>query len=136
MVCRRVACLIDDAALTSVLRNLRAAVAPDGKVVFGLCHPAYAPRCATPEATPLDIGAADSETQFTWRKTVRTTGRVRTEVHRPEHLLQQLLRRAGLSITARYERDSVDLERFEPIADLLVYELAPVEPLSQRDAAA
>lgn len=128
VICRRVACLIDDAQLIAVLADLRRAVKPGGRVLFALCHPIYTPRCATPEAWPLDPDAADPERTFTWKKVVRSTGRALAEVHRPEHRLRRLLLRAGLAIVDRYERQSVDLERFEPIADLLIFELTPVEP--------
>ena len=128
VVCRRVACLVDDDALITLLQNLREAVAPGGSVLFGLCHPAYTPVCTTPEATPVDSASVDSEAQFIWRKTLRINGRMLTETHRPEHRLRRLLRRTGLAVVSRCERESVDMDRFEPIADLLVYELEPVEP--------
>lgn len=126
VICRRVACLVDEEALDDILSDLRSAVVEDGRVLLGVCHPVYAPRCPTPEARPHDCGGADPDRQFAWRKTVRATGRVLHEVHRPERLLRRLVQRAGFRIVGRHERSTVDLARFEPVSDLLVLELEPV----------
>jgi SAM-dependent methyltransferase/GT2 family glycosyltransferase len=127
VICRRVVCQIDDDALANLVRDLRSAVAPGGRVLFALCHPVYTPTCVTPEATPETADPDDPECTFTWTKRLRASGRVLQEMHRPEHRLRRLLRRAGLRVEKRLERPSIDLERFEPIADLLVYELVPAE---------
>lgn len=123
VICRRVACLIDDAALDTVLRDLRAALTPNGRVLFAICHPAYTHRVRLVESEPLvppcSCGAAP------WTKKVRATGRVLHEVHRSERLLRRRLMRAGFRIHERYERFCTELERFETVADLLVLELTP-----------
>jgi hypothetical protein len=67
---------------------------------------------------------------WNWQKIVRSTGRLLTEVHRPEQELRRLFGLAGLQVIGRYERQTIDLERFEPIADLLVFELTVMEPSS------
>lgn len=126
VICRRVACLVNDDQLTNILQDLRQAVAGDGRVLFAFCHPVYAPRCMTPEASPLAIDDNDPECTFIWRKIVRSTGRILEEVHRPEHRLRRLVQRAGFKIVGRHERKTVDLRRFEPIADILVLELVPI----------
>ena len=127
IVCRRVACLLEDAQLEALLADLRHSVAPTGRVLFALCHPVYAPRCVTPEATPLNPHDGDSERTFLWEKLHLHTGRRLGEIHRPERQLRRLLGRAGFRIVERAERRSIDMERFEPIADLLMFELEPVE---------
>ena len=127
VVCRRVACLLDDAQIEALLTDLRSSVAPGGRVLFALCHPVYAPQCTTPEATPMNPENGDSERTYLWEKRHRHTGRQLSEVHRPERTLRRLLGRAGFRIVNRDERRSIDMERFEPIADLLVFELKPAE---------
>ncbi|WP_419174440.1 glycosyltransferase [Desulfosediminicola sp.] len=127
VICRRVACLIDDAQLIELLDNLRKSVSKDGRVLFALCHPAYTPFHTTPEAVLFGGEKASREQHFIWHKRLRSTGRIMTEFHRPEHRIKRMLRRAGLRVVSRYERHSIDTERFEPISDLLVFELEPVK---------
>jgi glycosyltransferase involved in cell wall biosynthesis/SAM-dependent methyltransferase len=127
VVCRRVACLLDDDELAKVLLDLRSTVASEGRVLLALCHPVYTPHCVTAEAWPTVMEGNDPEYTFVWHKTVRSTGRTVREVHRPEHRLSRLVQRAGFAIVARRERTTVDLERFEPINDILMLELVPSE---------
>ena len=115
--------------LAAVAEDLRAAVKDDGRVSVAFCHPAYAWRQPTPEAVPGPVPYAHPERSFLWSKTVRSTGARRIESHRPERTLVRLLARAGLAVMSRRESETVDLERFEPSADLLVLELAPLAPL-------
>src|SRR3546814_11548452 len=90
---------------TTLFRSdLRRSVAPTGRVLFALCHPVYAPRCATPEATPLNPHDGDSERTFLWEKLHRHTGRRLGEIHRPERQLRRLLGPAGFRILERAER--------------------------------
>ncbi|WP_171119134.1 glycosyltransferase [Ruegeria sp. HKCCA5463] len=123
VVCRRVACLLDEDELGKVLTDLRAALATDGRVLFALCHPAYAHRSYVAEATPLSTPGNHAAAE--WTKTVRATGRVLHERHRSERLLRRRLMRSGFRIMARHERRCIEFERFETVSDLLVLELAP-----------
>jgi 2-polyprenyl-3-methyl-5-hydroxy-6-metoxy-1,4-benzoquinol methylase/GT2 family glycosyltransferase len=128
VVCRRVVCLLEDLALTEVLAQLRSCVREGGRVLLALCHPLHAPRIPTHEAQPLDGSAGDPETTFTWRKRHRHSQRLLLEVHRPERVLRRAFRRAGFHVVGRSERPCVGLDRFEEASDLLVFELAPVDP--------
>ncbi len=123
VICRRVACLLADGALDTVLSDLRMALAPEGRVLLALCHPAYAHRVKVAEAEPLSppcgCGAAP------WTRRVRATGSILHKVHRSERLLRRLLARAGLRVVERHERFCTDFERFEIVADLLLLELMP-----------
>lgn len=123
VICRRVACLLNDAELNSVLGDLRRAVRPEGRVLLALCHPAYAHRVRVAEADVVcyPTGSCPS----TWKKRVRSTGRILKEVHRTERVLRRLIRRAGLRIVGRSERLCTEFERFETVADLLLLELVP-----------
>ena len=122
IICRRVACTLENNAFKELLESLRQAVSTKGRVLFAVCHPVYAPTCVTPEAAPVcATGASDP----IWRKRFHATGSIRTEVHRHERKLRRAIHRSGFRIAARHERETVDLERFEPIADLLVLELEP-----------
>lgn len=126
VVCRRVLCVIeDDAEVMRVLKDLRRGIAQGGRVLIGVCHPSYGWRHPTPEATPRPCAAAHPERRFVWVKQLRSTGRLRKDVHRPERVLRRMFARAGFVVCGRYERETVDLERFEPAADQLVFELAP-----------
>ncbi len=121
VICRRVACLLDEPELTVVLDDIRTSLAHGGRALFALCHPAYAHRACVAEATPCTTPG--DRPAALWTKTVRATGRILCERHRSERQLRRLLMRAGLRIVARHERQCIEFERFEIVSDLLVYEL-------------
>ena len=123
VICRRVACTLDGEAFDSLLAELRRSVSAEGRVLLAVCHPVYARQCVTPEAAPCCCEGH----QQSWQKRMHESGAVRTEFHRPEHVLRRAVQRSGFHITHKYERETVDLERFEPIADLLVLELLPAQ---------
>ena len=125
VICRRVVCLLDDAALDMLLCDLRLAVSDKGRVLLGFCHPAYAYRVRTAEADPCEPRCACGAKH--WRKRVRGTGRILEEVLRPERLIRRLVRRAGFRIVGRHERFCIEFDRFETVSDLLVLVLVPVQ---------
>ena len=130
VICRRVLCTIeDDAELRAVLDDLRALVADRGRVIVTVCDPHFTFGGPTPEADRELPPGARYESTFTWRKRLRTTGRVRRDVHRPERALRREFARAGLAVCRRVEVPTVDLERFEPASDHLAFELRPLVPL-------
>lgn len=124
-ICRRVACLLDEPELNAVLADIRASLAPGGRALFALCHPAYAHRACVAEAMPCT--PPEDRPAAPWTKTLRATGRVLHEWHRSEQQLRRTLMRAGFRIVARYERQCIEFERFEIVSDLLVYELVAAE---------
>jgi SAM-dependent methyltransferase/GT2 family glycosyltransferase len=128
VICRRVLCLLDHAALTGVVDELRRSVAPNGRVLLAVCHPGYSPRIATSEARPHAASTADPDSSFTWIKHHRKSGRPLIEFHRPERVLRKVVQRAGFQIRRRLERETIDQFRFEPACDLLVYDLQPTDP--------
>jgi SAM-dependent methyltransferase len=129
VICRRVICLLDDAAMNEVVAQLRRCVSRQGRLLLALCHPSYAPRIATSEAQPEAAVQADPDSSFKWAKRHRRSGRTLMEIHRPERVILKLLRRAGFELVHRLERETIDQLRFEPACDLLIYELRPIEPL-------
>ena len=130
VVCRRVLCTIEsDAEMRAVLGDLRALVSSAGRVIVTVCDPHFTFGGPTPEAERELPPGARYEGTFVWRKTVRVTGRVRRDVHRPERALAREFARAGLAVCRRVEVPSVDLERFEPMSDHLAFELRPLAPL-------
>ena len=131
VVCRRVLCTIeDDDELRAVLQDLRASVTEDGRVIVTVCDPHFTFGGPTPEADRELPPGARYESAFSWRKRIRTTGRVRRDVHRPERMLRRAFTRAGLAVCRRVEVPTVDLERFEPASDHLAFELRPLAPLA------
>ena len=130
VVCRRVLCTIEsDANLCAVLGNLRALVSGAGRVIVTVCDPHFTFGGPSPEAERELPRGARYEDTFVWSKTVRATGRVRHDVHRPERALRREFARAGLAVCRRVEVPSVDLERFEPMSDHLAFELRPLASL-------
>ena len=130
VICRRVLCTIeDDAELRAVLGDLRTLVTERGRVVVTVCDPHFTFGGPTPEADRELPPGARYESTFTWRKTLRATGRVRRDVHRPERALRREFARAGLAVCRRVEVPTIDLDRFEPASDHLAFELRPLVPL-------
>ena len=126
VVCQRVLCTVeDDAELRRILDDLRAAVAADGRVVVTLCDPHFTFCGPTPEAERELPPGARYEDTFVWHKTVRTSGRQRREVHRPEETLLAEFARVGLGEIRRITVPSVELTHFTPVSDHLAFELAP-----------
>ena len=126
VICRRVICLLDDAAVKDVVAQLRQCVSRQGRLLLALCHPAYAPRIATSEALPDVSTPSDPDSSFIWTKRHRRSQRTLTEFHRPERVILKLLLRAGFELVRRLERETIDQFRFEPASDLLIFELRPV----------
>ena len=127
VICQRVICTVeDDLELRRILDDLRAAVADDGRVVVTLCDPRFTFGGPTPEAKRELPPGARYEGTFVWRKTVRTSGRERREVHRPEEKLRAEFARAGLRETRRATEPTMDLVRFQRASDHLALELAPI----------
>ena len=130
VVCRRVLCTIEsDAEMRGILSDLRALVSEQGRVVVTVCDPHFTFGGPSPEAERELPPGARYEDTFAWRKTVRATGRIRRDVHRPERKLRREFARASFAVCRRKEVPSVDLERFEPISDHLAFELRPLLPL-------
>ena len=128
VVCQRVLCTVeDDAEFRAILENLRTAVAADGRVVVTLCDPHFTFCGPTPEAERDLPPNARYEDTFVWHKTVRTSGRKRREVHRPEEQLQAAFARVGLRETRRVTVPTVDLVDFRPASDHVAFELTPTD---------
>ena len=128
VVCQRVLCTVEDEAqMRRILEDLRTAVAADGRVVVTLCDPHFTFCGPTPEAERELPPNARYEDTFVWHKTVRTSGRKRREVHRPEEKLLAEFARAGLRETRRTTVPTVDLVHFQPASDHVAFELAPTE---------
>ena len=131
VICARVLCnILDDGDFRTVLDDLRSLVTERGRVIVTVCDPHFTfggLQAAEAERTlPRD---ADYEHTFEWRKKLRATGRVRCDVHRPERALRRAFARAGFAVCRRVEIPTVDLQRFEPASEQLVFELRPVAPL-------
>ena len=135
VVCRRVLCTIEeDAELGAILRDLRSLVTDGGRVIVTLCNPHFTFGGPTPEADRELPPGARYESRFVYCKRIRASGRIRRDVHRPERLLLREFARAGLTVCRRVEIPTVDLERFEPASDHLVFELRPLPPLTDEVA--
>ena len=131
VVCRRVLCTIEeDAELEAILRDLRSLVTDHGRVIVTICNPHFTFGGPTPEADRELPPGARYESRFVYRKRIRASGRIRRDVHRPERALLREFARAGLAVCRRVELPTVDLERFEPASDHLVFELRPLPPVT------
>lgn len=131
VICSLVLCTLDDEDYQQALSNLRASVRDGGRVVVAVCHPFYTrggdtslqSRIKIPDSTRLGDDAT-----FTWTKRMRRTGNLRRDVHRPLHILQRDLLRAGIFIESTTETSTVDFDRLEHASDFIVltgYALPP-----------
>ena len=132
VVCQRVLCTVDrDDVVRGILRDLRASVSRHGRIVLVVCNPHVTFGGPTPEAHRELPDGASYERSFTFRKRMRASGRVREDVHRPERVLRREFARADLAVRNRVELGTVDLARFEPASDELLFELAPMQALPE-----
>ena len=132
VVCQRVLCTVDrDDVVRDILRDLRTSVSHRGRIVLVVCNPHFTFGGPTPEAHRELPDGASYERSFTFRKRMRATGRVREDVHRPERVLRREFARANLAVRNRVELGTVDLARFEPASDELLFELAPMQALPE-----
>ncbi|HET9625556.1 MAG TPA: glycosyltransferase [Kofleriaceae bacterium] len=121
VVCALVLCSIaDDTDYRDVLAGLRAAVRPGGRVLVAVCHPFHTLDGDTPFQHRAAPGDADVDQPFVWSKTLQQTGTRRHDVHRPLHVLERDLLRAGLCVEAIEETETIALTRLEPASDFLV----------------
>ena len=132
VVCQRVLCTIEsDGEMRAILRDLRESVAETGRAAVVVCNPHFVFGGPTPEAHRELPAEARCERKFTYTKTMRESGRVRVDVHRPERVLRREFARANLAVRDRVEIPTVDLARFEPASDKMMFELAPMPPLPE-----
>ncbi|GHF01535.1 hypothetical protein GCM10016455_23120 [Aliiroseovarius zhejiangensis] len=106
--------LTDIAAFDRLLEDLRSVTALRGRILLELSHPAYARR--------LRFAGPQTSSELS-REAKRVQGL-------SERHLRRRLGRAGLRLIARHERKAIEMERFEPAADRLVWEL-DIVPVSQ-----
>lgn len=131
VICRRVLCTIEsDIEVHAILVDLRKFVSENGRVIVTVCDPNFTFGGPSPECERELPPNTEYEETFVWRKTVRETGRVRHDVHRPERVWRRAFASAGLAVCRRVEMPTIDLERFEPMSDQLAFELRPLPPIA------
>ncbi len=127
VICSRVVCAIDsDEEYRSVLAGLRSAVAAGGQVLLALCDPFFTGGGPTPLQDRIVPADFDPSRVTVWKKRIRSSGRIRLDVHRPMERLMRDLLAAGLGIVEEHEIETVDLERFEPSSEFRVLRLVPI----------
>lgn len=132
VVCQRVLCTIeDDEEMRTVLRDLRESVAGTGRVAVVVCNPHFTFGARTSEASRELPPDARYERKFGYNKTMHGSERVRKDVHRPERDLRREFACADLAVRGRVEEPTVDLARFEPASDKILFELVPLPPLPE-----
>jgi len=126
VICELVLCTIEDGPVyDAVLHDLRRLVSQDGRVIVAVCNPSFTLGGDTPlQHREIPRGAAP-ERVFTWTKTLHTGAR-RLDVHRPLERLKHDFVSAGLAIETIRETSTVDVERFEPSSDFMVFRLRPL----------
>lgn len=128
VVCSLVLCTLETADYRRALTDLRVAIPAGGRAVISVCNPFHTHGGDTPFQRKVVEPSANSDTLFTWRKRLRSTGNERRDVHRPLHVLKRDLLRAGLLVESVTETSTVDLARLEPASDFMVLCARAVEP--------
>lgn len=125
---RHVLCDIrSDAELRKCLADIRALLAPRGRLVVTLCVLDGLVRDTTC-AENLFPRSADLEKRFFYRKKLRAYGTVRPHTHRPESRVLREFARAGFAVTGQRAFPDIDLSRFEPCGGVLRFTLEPLPP--------
>jgi len=119
-VCSLVLCTIaDEAVYADVLEDLARLTAPGGSLVLAVCDPAYTTGGPTPHRRRVLPPDAKPDEVFAW-ESVLSTGRRRTDVHRPLTRLRSDLERAGFTLERMEQIPTVDTEHMEPASEFLV----------------
>lgn len=134
VVCSLVLCTLDDAAADRVLGTTRSLITEDGTLLLAVCDPtSYAVPHTTRHTRDLPAGARYGET-FGYQKRVGAAQRTRTEVHRPVSAYRRMFARAGFTIVEQSTVDGVDVDRFEPVSEFLIFRLRPLPRTVRRTA--
>lgn len=128
VLCNRVLCTIaDESKVSHVLRDIAQLVSSDGRVLLGVCNPfELSVRESEPQEDHIPLESRYYE-RFAYHKTVRETGRKRTEYHRPFSWYVDTIRKAGFEIEETIETPSVDTARLCPGSDELIMRLRPLK---------
>ena len=119
-VCSLVLCTIgDEAEYAGVLGDLARLTVPGGRLFVAVCDPASTTGGPTPHRLRVLPTDARPDQVFAW-ESVFSTGRRRTDVHRPLTRLRADLLRAGFALDRLERTPTVDIERMEPASEFLV----------------
>ena len=130
VVCSLVLCELDDGPeYEQALRDLRSHIAEDGRAIVAVCNPLFDSGGATPvhreRRAPLNscYGRTYVQDECVGPNLVE-----RKDVHRSLRRWKRDLRRIGFEVEDEWQTKSVDLTRFEPASDFLIFRLRPVDP--------
>lgn len=127
VLCRRVLCQLDAESARDSLAEIRSLVSLQGSIVLSLCHPLHARSIRTTECDPITESNRCESPRTSWQKRHRNSNRVLTEFSHPERTINRWIRREGLEVVDRSEREAIDIDRMEIGLDLLVLILKPSE---------
>lgn len=129
VLCSLVLCTIeDDDEVRDVVSDMRALIDDDGEAIVAFCNPfsTFVEESETHGKTDLPDENRYHDT-FVFRKRMKETGKIRTEIHRPFSFYKQLFHRCGFDIVQIEEVRSTDLQRLCPSSDFLICRLRPLK---------
>ena len=127
---RHVVCEINKhSELKECLKEIRRLVAKNGKVVITACDPNGLVKDNTC-ANNIIPHTADKTKKFSYRKRIRSTGNIRSHVHRPENMLLREFSRAGFRMESKTSFPDIDLNSFESCGGSSKWVLRPIPPCS------
>ncbi|KQC02984.1 MAG: hypothetical protein APR53_06230 [Methanoculleus sp. SDB] len=129
VICSLVLCTIeDDNEVTDVVADMRALVTDDGEAIVAFCNPFYTFTEESETHIKIDLPEEHRyHDKFIFRKQMKETGKIRTEVHRPFSFYKHLFHRCGFDITNIEEIRSTDIQRLCPSSDYLICRLKPLK---------
>lgn len=120
-ICNLVLCIVDEAEVRSISRNIRGSLASNGRAYTGFCNPLI---YNVPESQ-LDLRPEPEhlyEENHTYMKTKKEGGYQIVEEHRPISWYEHAFTDSGLSIVQKHFTPKYELKGRE-IQDFIIFEL-------------
>ncbi|MEQ8456664.1 MAG: glycosyltransferase [Sandaracinaceae bacterium] len=120
VVCCLVLCTLGDEDARSVLDDVRALLHRGGSAILVVCNPRHV-GCHTALQHRVLPSAWEPEESFAYTKLVRSSGRLRHEVHRPMRHYEEMFRAAALRVESIDETPGVNVDTMEPASDFMIF---------------
>ncbi len=124
VLCSLVICTIEsDEMVQNVLRNIYELMRVNGRGIIAVCNPNYTQVKESEIQYRFLPENCDLGSKFEYKKKIKTTNRIRTDIHRHLKLYQNLLSNSGFTIMRKYETPGKDLENDNYSSDFLIFDV-------------
>lgn len=127
-----VLCSVNDYEVIDILNKIKGIIKENGNLVISICNPYNLKNNET--QTHIKIGSTgDYNSNFSYKKMVKFTGRTRIEYHRPVKWYISELKKASFIVTDISETDGVDIENQLPGSEFLFITCRAIKEIDNPD---